>query len=385
MTLYDTKRNNRAVLLQVVHSRMDRVEAADSLHELERLAETAGFKAVSSLVQYRDKPDGGTMAGSGKVTELKATLGHLDAASVIVDNELNAIQAHNLWKALDVRIYDRTEIILEIFARRARSAEAKLQVELARLQFQLQRIPVREAQQRFTGSANVRGPGESHLQRRNVPLRRRIAQLNKKMQAIQSRQVTYDTDRRKWPIVSLVGYTNAGKSTLLNVMSDCDVLVDDMLFATLDTKTRIVWLGQGKEILLTDTVGFIRNLPHGLIASFKSTLDIALRADLLLVVVDASHAAVDDQIDICRQTLFEIGAKDVPYLLLLNKCDNGPTSSFYKNLSLRYPNAIPISAKSGYGIDDLKNAIVRKLEQHCELWRLPPSIAVGKQDNQEYE
>ncbi len=373
--LHDTKEVERAVLVQVIHSRMNRDEAADSVLELGRLAETAGLEVVCAVEQRRDKPDGGTMIGTGKIGELKAILEHSGANTVVFDNGLSAIQAHNLWKALGVRILDRTEIILEIFARRARSSEAKLQVELARLQFQLKRIPVTESQQRFKGRANVRGPGESHLQLRNEPLRRRINELKKKLDAVQSRQTARGTAKRKWPVVSLVGYTNAGKSTLLNTLSDSSTFVDDMLFATLDTKTSKVWLSPSRQIMMTDTVGLIRNLPHGLIASFKSTLDVAAHADLLLVVVDSQYPAVDDHIEVCRSTLEEIGARDVPRLLVLNKCDDGVGGEAHERLTKRYPQAIWISAKAGYGLDNLKNAIIRQLSEHCELWRLPPAVS----------
>lgn len=370
--LHSTTEIERAVLVQVVHSRMDPVEAADSLMELGRLAETAGLVVECSVSQNRDKPDGGTLVGSGKVEELKAIIAHSGANIVVADNELNAFQAHNLWKALNVRVMDRTELVLLIFARRARSAEAKLQVELARLQFQLKRIPVTESQQRFKGNANVRGPGESHLQLRNEPLRRRIAELTRKLAEIQSRQTTRDSEKRQWPVVSLVGYTNAGKSTLLNALANTDAYVDDMLFATLDTKTRKVWLSPTHQILMADTVGFIRNLPHGLVTCFKSTLDIARFADLLLVVVDASHPHVEDQIEVCRRTLVEIGAQDVPLLPVLNKCDSGNDDTTAQ-LVERHPNAIAISARTGFGLDSLKRAITRELKKHSTTWNLPPS------------
>ena len=356
---------------------MDADEAADSLLELGRLADTAGLEVACELSQSRDKPDGGTLIGAGKLEELKSILAHTGANTVIADNDLSAIQAHNLWKELGVRVMDRTEIILEIFARRARSSEAKLQVELARLQFQLKRIPVTESQQRFKGKANVRGPGESHLQLRNEPLRRRIAELRKKLDVIQSRQTTRDAVKCQWPVVSLVGYTNAGKSTLLNALTNADAYVDDRLFATLDTKTRQVWLSPSRQVRLTDTVGFIRNLPHGLVACFKSTLDVASQADLLLIVVDAGYPRLDDHIAVCRQTLEEIGAQRVPHLLVLNKCDGGTENEFGRTLLEKFPQAIPISARTGYGLDALKQAMTWELQKHCSLWNLPQSSATG--------
>ncbi len=375
MKFHETQIVERAILVQVVHSNMDVEESADSLQELGRLAETAGLEVAYQLSQHRDKPDGGTLIGSGKLEELKAVIASTEADIILVDNELSAIQAHNLGKELGMRILDRTEIILEIFGRRARSAEAKLQVELAQLQFQLKRIPVTESQQRFKGKSNVRGPGESHLQLRNEPLRRRIVELNKKLQIIQSRQTSRDKEKREWPLVSLVGYTNAGKSTLLNTLSKAEAYVDDKLFATLDTKTRKVWLSPAKQILMTDTVGFIRNLPHGLVACFKSTLDVAAQADLLLVVVDATYPRVDDHIAVCRRTLEEIGAKDVPYLLILNKCDTGVEDPACLRLIESYPRVIAISAQTGYGLDGLKEAIVWELQKHSNAWRLPSATS----------
>lgn len=380
MKFHDTRRVERAILVQVVRFGEDALKAADSLMELGRLAETAGFEVAGELVQNRVNPAGGTMIGAGKVEELRALAAHREADTVIVDNDLDAIQAFNLGKALGVRVMDRTELILEIFARRARSAEAKLQVELARLQFQLKRIPVTESQQRFKGRANVRGPGESHLQLRNEPLRRRINELKRKLEAIQARQTTRAAERREWPVVSLVGYTNAGKSTLLNALagSGADAYVDDKLFATLDTKTRKVWLSPAHQILLADTVGFIRNLPHGLVACFKSTLDAAARSDLLLVVVDATYPHVLDHIAVCQSTLDAIGAKTVPQILVLNKCDGGAEDPAWKRLTGHHPGAIAVSARTGWGVDGLKRAIMDGLRQTCRLWNLPAAVSRGR-------
>jgi len=305
MKLHDTSSIERAVLAQRVHSRMDPGEAADSLLELGRLADTAGLEVAGQLTQNRDKPDGGTLFGTGKVEDLKALVAAKAANTVVFDNELSAIQAYNLTKALEVRIMDRTEIILEIFARRARSAEAQTQVELAQLEFQLSRIPVTEAQQRFKGGIGMKGPGESHLQLRNAPLRRRIAELKKRLAEIHARQELRGKIKRDWPVVSLVGYTNAGKSSLLNVLSKADAYVDDRLFATLE----------------------------------------------------------------------EIGAQDVPHLLVLNKCDCGTADNAVLHATECHPHAIPVSAKTGYGLDLLKQAIREELQKTCPLWRLPSAAS----------
>ncbi len=357
---------------------MDPLEAADSLLELGRLADTAGLEVAGQITQNREKPDGGTLFGKGKVEDLKSLASETSANTVIFDNTLSAIQSYNLAKALGVRIMDRTELILEIFARRARSSEAHVQVELAKTQFLLSRIPVTESQQRFAGGgggAYVRGPGESHLQLRNEPLRRRIAELKRKLAEIQARRTSQGKAKRIWPVVSLVGYTNAGKSTLLNTLSDANAYVDDRLFATLDTKTRKVWLTPSRQILLTDTVGFIRNLPHNLVASFQSTLHIAVQADLLLIVVDATYPRVDDHIAVCTATLAEIGAHHVPFLLVLNKCDHGNADNAVLHLTEKHPQAIPVSAKTGYGLDLLKQAITEELQKCCTLWRLPSATS----------
>ena len=373
--MHETRRVERAVLAQVVHSRMDPAEAADSLAELARLADTAGLEVAGQITQNREKPDGGTLFGRGKVEDLKALASEKAANTVVFDNALSAIQAYNLAKELGVRVMDRTEIILQIFARRARSAEAQTQVELAQIEFQLSRIPVTEAQQRFKGGIGMKGPGESHLQLRNEPLRRRMSELRKRLEDIHARQTTRSKAKREWPTVSLVGYTNAGKSTLLNVLANTDAYVDDRLFATLDTKTRKVWLNEKRQILLTDTVGFIRNLPHGLVASFKSTLDVAVQADLLLIVVDAAYPRVDDHIAVCLQTLADIGAEKVPHLLVLNKCDRGSADTAVLHVAEKYAHAIPVSAKTGYGLDLLKQAVIEELQKCCTLWRLPSATS----------
>ena len=375
--IYETARVERVVLAQVVLPSMDPAEAADSLHELGRLADTAGFEVCGQLTQNRERPDGGTCFGRGKVADLASLIRETGAIGVLFDNPLTAIQAYQLGKSLPgVRILDRTEVILLIFARRARSAEAKIQVELAQTQFLLSRIPVKEAQQRFSGAGTgTRGPGESHLQLRNAPLRRRVTDLKRKLETIRRRQGSRGRGRGDWPVVSMVGYTNAGKSTLLNAFTRSDAYVDDRLFATLDTKTRMAWLTPSRQLLLTDTVGFIRNLPHGLVACFKSTLQVAVDSDLLLVVVDATSPRLADHIAVCRQTLKEIGADHLPRLLVLNKCDAGEADHAVLHMGESFPRAVPVSARTGYGLDLLKQAMIEELQRCCTLWRLPSATS----------
>ncbi len=375
--LYETAHVERAVLAQMIPASADAAEAADSLLELGRLADTAGFEVAGQLTQCRNKPDGGTLFGSGKVEELHLLLEETGARIALFDNPLNAIQAHNLARELGVRVMDRTEVILEIFARRARSNEAQTQVELAKTEFLLSRIPELAAQQRFSGTGGgmrVRGPGESHLQLRNMPIRRRIAELRKRLESFKKQAQVQRGKRREWPSVCLCGYTNAGKSTLLNTLTDAGAYSDDRLFATLDTKTRLMHLAPNRNVLLTDTVGFIRNLPHALVASFRSTLEGVAQADLLLVVVDASHPRVGDQIRVCRDTLKAIGAGHVPTLLVFNKCDDPDSAPVVTHAPEEYPQGVPVSAKTGFGLDALKLAVLDELQKTCELWSLPGSV-----------
>lgn len=375
MSLIETDVPETAVLAQVVEAGRDPGEAADSLTELFRLADTAGIHTVAQVTQRRAKPDGGTMFGEGKVVELRDVVRGTGANTVVFDNELNAFQQYNLSKALDgARVMDRTELILHIFSRRARSAEAQIQVKLAQQQLLLSRIPVVESQQRFAGAANVRGPGEAHLQLRNRPIRKRITELRRQLDAIRARNER-SREKRRFPEVCLVGYTNAGKSTLLNRLAGAGAYVDDRLFATLDTKTRLLWLAPARKVLLTDTVGFIRNLPTSLVASFRSTLDVAIHADLLLLVVDASHPYLRDHIAVCRDTLAQIGAGGVPTLLVPNKCDAPGAAESVAHLAEAEPLALPVSAKTGYGLDTLKAAVAAELKRSSPFWQLPSATS----------
>jgi len=350
----------RALLVQVICGRRDRDEARDSLLELERLTETVGAETVGSITQKRDSPTPNFFIGAGKLNDIQLACQETGANLVIFDNELSPVQVNNLDLALGIKVIDRTELILQIFARRARSAEAQIQVELAQLQYLVSRIPVSERQQRFKGGIGMRGPGESPFQLRAAPMRRRIRELKIKLEQIRVRR-EQTRRRRPWPHVCLVGYTNAGKSTLLNAFAPASAYVDDRLFATLDTKTRQVRLHDGRRILMTDTVGFIRHLPHGLVASFRSTLDVAAEADLLLIVVDAGHARIDDHLTVVQETLREIGAHRVPALLLLNKADTPVAQRCRAQLESCYPEAFFISARTGEGLEDLKRELMRRL------------------------
>jgi GTPase len=361
MTVETVSARERALLVQVVDSRR-RAAADDSLAELERLADTAGAEVVGRITQRRTRPTPGFYVGEGKLADIQLACRRGGANLVIFDNDLSAVQVNNLDLSLGIRVIDRTELILQIFARRARSSEARIQVELAQLQYLVSRIPVSVRQQRFQGGIGMRGPGESPLQLRNAPMRRRIRDLRRKLVGIQAHN-RRTRAHRAWPVVCLVGYTNAGKSTLLNALSSANAYVDDRLFATLDTTTRLVRLAPGRKALLTDTVGFIRHLPHGLVASFRSTLDVAREADLLLVTADAGHPHVEDHLDVVRDTLDAIGAAAVPTVLVLNKSDTVADAAVLDRLAAHFPAAVPVSALRRDGLEALRLAIRDRLER----------------------
>lgn len=343
----------RALLVQVVVGRAGREVAKDSLEELERLADTAGAVVVGTLTQNRPAPTPRYFIGEGKLEEIKLACAQAQANLVIFNNDLSPMQVNNLDLALGIKVIDRTEVILQIFARRARSSEAQIEVELAQLEYLVGRLPVSEKQARFTGGIGMKGPGESPLRLRNEPMRRRIRDLKDKLESIKRRRERTRA-RRPWATVSLVGYTNAGKSTLLNALSGADAYVDDRLFATLDTKSRLVHVPDGRDLLLTDTVGFIRHLPHSLIASFRSTLEEVAEADLLLHVADAGHLYVREHCEVVFDTLAQIGAEQVRLLMVFNKCDTPDARAQLPDLMKLYPGAVAVSALQQEGLNELK-------------------------------
>ncbi len=350
----------RALLVQVILGTQSRDRAADSLAELERLADTAGATVLGSLTQRRDRPDPALFIGQGKLAEIQLACREAGARLLIFDNDLSPVQVNNLDLATGIKVIDRTELILQIFARRARSAEAQIQVELAQLQYLASRIPVSAKQARFSGGIGMRGPGESPFQLHRAPMLARLTILKRKLKDIQKRRARTRI-RRPWPAVSLVGYTNAGKSTLLNALSGADAYVDDRLFATLDTKSRLLYLAPGRQAMLTDTVGFIRDLPHGLVASFRSTLEEVAGADLLLHVADASHPYVREHLEVVRNTLQEMGADRVPTLLVFNKADRPSAIAALPDLAREHPQALALSALECQGLDRLKQRLAAAL------------------------
>ncbi|HSU15239.1 GTPase HflX [Longimicrobium sp.] len=294
----------------------------EHLEELERLADTAGVEVVGSLVQRVDKPNPRTYIGEGKAEELKAQVAMEGATLVIFDDELSPAQGRNLEAEVGTRVMDRAELILDIFATRARSAEARAQVELAQLQYLRPRLTRMWAHlSRIRGGPGMRGPGETQLEtdRRMVDIK--IARLKGELERVTRHRETQRKSRAGETRVSLVGYTNAGKSSILRAISGADVFVEDRLFATLDPTTRDVDVGEGYDVLLTDTVGFIRKLPHHLVASFRATLEEAAEADLLLHVIDSAHPGWEEQKDVVDQVLAELGMREQPQILVFNKID----------------------------------------------------------------
>ncbi len=335
---------------------------SDPLEELRGLATTAGATVVGGLCQRRLKINPASYIGKGKLQELQEQVQAADADVVIFDNDLSPGQIRNLEKATQVKVLDRSELILDIFATRARSHEARLQVELAQLEYALPRLRQMWTHLgRIEGGIGTRGPGETQLEedRRLVDLR--IRDLKARLVEVQARKEREVQSRREEHTVSLVGYTNAGKSTLMNALTGAGVYVEDKLFSTLDTRTRQWHLKDWGRVLLSDTVGFIRDLPHHLIASFKATLEEARQARLLLHVVDASNEHAEEQIQAVNKVLAELGCADKPTLLVLNKVDRVADPSLVQVLQKHHPRSVAVSAARRQGLDALQEAVIEML------------------------
>jgi GTPase len=334
-------------------------EAPDlQLEELEGLASTAGVRVVGRLTQRRQTPDAATYLGHGKVEELTMLAAASDADLVIFDNDLSPGQTRNLEKVVGLKVLDRTELILDIFASRAQTAQARLAVELAQLEYAMPRLKRMWTHlSRQKKGIGLRGPGETQLEEDRRLVENKIKDLRRQLHAIERRKRLEVAARRDVMTVSLVGYTNAGKSTLLNVLTGADVFVQDALFATLDTRTRRWQLPGWGPVLLSDTVGFIRDLPHHLVESFKATLEEARQAHLLLHVADVANPAVYDQIAATYKVLEELGIQEKDTLLVVNKVDALPDRIRLDGLMNRYPNAVPISAQTGFGLPNLALAV----------------------------
>lgn len=367
MELYETKSEQERVVLVGV-SLNDLTETQDSLDELEELVKTAGAKSAARMMQSREQIHPGTYIGSGKIQELKELLEQTKADGIVCDDELSPAQIRNLKELLGAKIMDRTLVILDIFAKRATTREGKIQVELAQLSYRLARLTgFGTSLSRLGGGIGTRGPGEKKLEMDRRLVKNRIAFLKRELSQIEkSREVTRkERINNKIPVAAIVGYTNAGKSTLLNTMTQADVLQEDMLFATLDPTTRLLKLPSGQKILLTDTVGFIRKLPHSLIEAFKSTLEEAKYADYILHVADASNSQIDWQMHTVYETLDQLGVQNKPVITLLNKQDKLEQPSAIKDL--RADAQLRISAKNGEGLEALKEQLEDLLRERNQF------------------
>jgi len=349
------------------------VDEQDELAEMRELLRTAGVEPVGELLQRRPAPDPRTYVGKGKLVELKQAVGGSDAESLVVDDDLDPGQQRRLEDELKLRVVDRTQLILDIFAQHATSAEGKLQVELAQLEYNLPRMRgMWQHLERLGGGIGTRGPGESQLETDRRLARRRIGQLRRRLKELERRRDTQRKARRRGetPVVALAGYTNAGKSTLLNALTDASVSVDDRLFETLDPTTR-GFAHEGRRYLVTDTVGFIRRLPHQLVEGFAATLEETLTSDLVLHVADASATDehLDDTIAAVESVLAEIGGSDLPVELLLNKID-AVDPLRRRRLANRFPAALEVSALTGEGLDELKGRIATRFAERLRPVRL---------------
>jgi GTPase len=344
-----------------------------SMEELERLADTAGAQVVAKFTQQLRRVTPATLIGRGKLDEIAACARSVQADVVIVDEDLTPAQQRNLEAALKKRVVDRSQLILDIFAQRARSNEGKLQVELAQLEYLLPRLTRQWTHlSRLGGGIGTRGPGETQLEVDRRRIRERIAHLKRRLKTVERTRALQRQERNQVPFatVALVGYTNAGKSTLMNTLTHAGVFVEDKLFATLDPTTRALRLPNGDKVMLVDTVGFINKIPHSLIDAFKSTLEEVRRADLLLHLVDLTHPLFEEQIQIVESVLKEIGAGDLPALLVPNKMDAAPSVAVPQLKQRTALDVCPISALTGAGIDSLLEAVGAILDRGKERLEL---------------
>lgn len=376
--MHDNKEIEERVILVGV-SEQEGDDAADSIAELAELVETAGASVAGSVLQKLTRRHPATYVGSGKVEELRALLCMTDATGIVCDDELSPAQMRNLADLLDTKVMDRTLVILDIFAKRAATSEGKIQVELAQLRYEMTRLTgYGRSMSRLGGGIGTRGPGEKKLETDRRVIAGRISQLKRELEEVkQHREVIRSRrTRANQPVAAIVGYTNAGKSTLLNALTDADVLEWDALFATLDPTTRLLTLPGRQELLLTDTVGFIRKLPHHLIEAFRSTLEEAKHADYIIHVVDASSAQMEKQMYIVYETLRELGVESKPVLTLFNKQDLVAEPEALHDA--RADAVLHISAKEREGLAQVKETLEAMLrENRIFLERLLPYAQAG--------
>ena len=365
----DSSPREATILVGIERQGESRWDVEESLDELGQLASSAGAKVVDVVVQKLEKPTAPFYIGKGKAEEVARSCKEKHATSLIFDDELSPAQGRNLEKLTSRKVLDRTQLILDIFAQRARSREGRLQIELAQLQYLLPRLTRMWTHlSRQTGGIGTRGPGETQLEVDRRRIQERIARLERDLEEVRKNRGVQREGRlrRNWPVASLIGYTNAGKSSLLNALTGADVLAEDKLFATLDPTTRQLVLPNRQKVLLTDTVGFIRKLPHTVIESFKATLEEVQLADLLLHVVDVSHPQFREQMQAVGAIIAELEADSKDTVLVFNKCDKLERRSSLEALLDQHPGSVAVSARTGEGLDSLR----QELEVRLASWRM---------------
>lgn len=364
-----------ALLLGVYSSGSEKEACEDSLNELERLCETYGLHAVSKIPCSVRKIDAGLYLGQGKLDELNRIADELNADLILFDEEISPQQQRNLEQFFKRPVIDRTELIIEVFAQRAQTREARLQVDLARVKYQfprLKRLWTHLSRQSASGGAFVKGEGEKQIEIDRRLLRKRVDQLHKEIEDVRAQRGVQRSARMRSgiPTFAIIGYTNAGKSTLLRALTQANVIVEDKLFATLDTTTRKFILPNRQEILLIDTVGFIRKIPHTLVAAFKSTLEEAVHTDILLHLIDVSHPQAMQQAEATLEVLKELGAEKFPIITVLNKIDACTDPIILQKLRIKYPKTVQISALSGTGFADLLEVMQQEIAALRKVFKL---------------
>jgi GTPase len=363
------KKQERALLIGLEQEGVSKWDLRDSMEELAELANSAGAEVVDTVTQKLQKPTAPYYIGKGKAELIKESFKDQQVTSVIFDDELSPAQGRNLENLLSRKVLDRTQLILDIFAQRARSREGRLQIELAQLQYLLPRLTRMWTHlSRQTGGIGTRGPGETQLEVDRRRVQERIARLERELEGVRRVRSVQRQGRKRhqWPVASVVGYTNAGKSTLLNLLTGADVVAEDKLFATLDPTTRSLTLPNRQRLLLTDTVGFLRKLPHTLIESFKATLEEVSEADLLIHVVDLSHPRVDEHIEAVDTVVKELGAFGKETLMVFNKIDALENEALIETYTKKFPGSVAISAKTGARVSGLVHA----LQDELQSWRM---------------
>jgi GTP-binding protein HflX len=363
------KPQERALLIGLEKQGVSKWDLRDSMEELRELANSAGAEVVDTITQKLRKPTAPYYIGRGKAELIKESIQNRQVTSIIFDDELSPAQGRNLENLLARKVLDRTQLILDIFAQRARSREGRLQIELAQLQYLLPRLTrMWHHLSRQTGGIGTRGPGETQLEVDRRRVQERIARLERELESVRKTRAVQRQGRKRhqWPVAAVVGYTNAGKSTLLNLLTGADVITEDRLFATVDPTTRSFVLPNNQRVLLTDTVGFLRKLPHTLIESFKATLEEVHEADLLIHVVDLSHPRIDEQMAAVDSVIKELDAFGKQTLIVFNKIDNLNDRELAKAYVQRFSGSVAISARTGEGVGDL----VQVLQDALAQWRL---------------